>query len=84
MFDFNQDGYICSFDLYTFLKTYERDNECFLKAYAKDLIVLESEIAKRRKRLGLENAEVTFKLKDIDDEMIKLGGRLEVKTLQDY
>ncbi len=70
VFDFNQDGYVCSFDLYTFLKTYEHDNELFLKAYSKDLIVLETELAKRRKRLGLDNADITFKLKDIDDQLI--------------
>lgn len=50
VFDFNQDGYVCSYDLYTFLKTYEHDNDLFLKAYSKDLIVLESELTKRRRR----------------------------------
>lgn len=84
IFDFNNDNYVCSFDLYTFLKTYEFDNELFVRAFAQDLILLESVLAKRRKHLGLENAEVTFKLKDFDDELMKLGGRLEVQTLQNY
>jgi hypothetical protein len=34
--------------------------------------------------MGLKNSEVNFKLKDIDDKLRVLGGRLEVKTLEEF
>ncbi len=42
IYDFNQDHYICSLDMYTFLKNYEHDDDCFFRAFAVDLTKIES------------------------------------------
>ena len=41
LYDYDQDHTICQLDLYTFLKIYEHDEECFLKAYANDIAKIE-------------------------------------------
>lgn len=78
IYDFDSDHCVCSLDLYTFLKNYEHDDDCFFKAYSKDINRMEHELDRRRIKQGLNNSEVTFKLKDIDEKLAKLGGRLEV------
>ena len=45
---------------------------------------MEHELNLRRQKQGLNNSEVTFRLRDIDEKLAKLGGRLEVKTLEDF
>lgn len=84
IYDFDSDHQICSLDLYTFLKTYEHDEECFFKAFSNDINKIESELDHRRSKQGLNDPDVTFKLRDIDDKLVKLGGRLEVKTLNEF
>ena len=71
-------------DLYTFLKIYEHDEECFLKAYAGDIAKIEQQIDLKRTKVGFDNADVKFKLKDIDNKMKELGGRLDVELLKDF
>jgi len=45
--------------------------------------VLESAIAKMRGGRSLSKVEEEFKLKEIDKRMMKLGGRLNLKTILD-
>lgn len=44
IYDFDGSHSICSLDMYTFLKIYEFDEDCFLKAFSSDLTKLESVI----------------------------------------
>ena len=48
IYDFDSDHQICSLDLYTFLKNYEHDEECFFKAFSNDINKIESELDHRR------------------------------------
>lgn len=39
IYDFDEDGYICELDLYSFIKTYEEDNpDFFMKVYLNDIL----------------------------------------------
>lgn len=84
VYDYDQDHSVCQLDLYTFLKNYEHDEECFLKAYAPDISKIEEHIDKKRSLIGFDNSDVKFKLKDIDNKLKELGGRLEVDLLKDF
>lgn len=70
--------------MYTFLKNYEHDDDCFIKAYAPDLALIESTINAKKAKMGLTDGEVKYKLLDIDNKLKELGGRLEVKLLEDF
>jgi hypothetical protein len=83
IYDYDQNRLICELDLYTFLKTYEHDDDLFIKAYSNDLAKLESAIAAMRGGRPLSKVEEAFKLKEIDKRMQKLGGRLHLKVLLD-
>jgi hypothetical protein len=67
--------------LYTFLKNYEHDDDCFIKSYATDLTKIEQTINEKKKRLGLNDAEIKWKLRDIDLKLREIGGKLEVPLL---
>lgn len=84
IYDYDQDHFICNLDMYTFLKNYEHDEDCFFKAYSGDIAVIENEIHEKRKKMGLDDAEVKFKLRDIDNKLRELGGRLEVALLDNF
>ena len=83
IYDFDQNKFICELDLYTLLKTYEHDDDLFIKAYSSDISTLESAIAKKRGGRPQSKVEEAFKLKEIDKRMQKLGGRLQLKVLLD-
>lgn len=83
IYDFDQNKSICELDLYTLLKTYEHDDELFIKAYSSDMAALESAIRKKRAGRPLSQIEEAFKLKEIDKRMQKLGGRLHLKVILD-
>ena len=70
--------------MYTFLKNYEHDDDCFFKAFAMDLTKIENVINQRRIKMGLTNGEIIFKLRDIDEKLKELGGRLEIQTLEEF
>ena len=39
IYDFDNDGYVCELDLYTFIKVFEEDNsEFFMNVYMDDII----------------------------------------------
>jgi hypothetical protein len=82
VYDYDSDHSICNLDLYTFLKNYEHDEECFLKAYAPDIAKIEEAIKEKKIRVGFD--DVKFKLKDIDNKLKELGGRLEVDLLEGF
>jgi hypothetical protein len=84
IYDYDQDHYITSLDMYAFLKNYEHDEDCFLKAFAGDLALIEKAIEEKKVKLGLSNGEVKFKLREIDNKLKQIGGRLEVKLLEDF
>ena len=37
IYDFDQDHYVSDVDLFTLLKNNEKDDECFLQAFADDI-----------------------------------------------
>jgi hypothetical protein len=84
IYDFDSDHMICNLDLYTFLKNYEHDDDCLIKAYSCDLAVLSKHLQIKRNKLGLKDCEIKFKLKEIDDKMREIGGELDVKMLEDF
>lgn len=83
IYDFDQNRFICEFDLYTLFKTYEHEDDLFIRAYSPDMALLESAIAQMRGGKTLSYVEEEYKLKEIDKRMQKLGGRLQTKALLD-
>lgn len=67
--------------MYTFLKNYEHDNECFINAYSGDIAKIQGEIKRKKENLGLADSDVKFKLKEIDLKLRELGGKLDVPLL---
>jgi len=84
IYDYDGDLSICNLDLYTFLKNYEHDNDVFLKAYAGDISKIENAIEKKKAKLGLINADVKYRLREIDIKLRELGGKLEVPLLENF
>ena len=69
IYDFDQNRLICELDLYTLFKTYEHEDDLFLKAYSTDVAILQSAIAAMRGGRPLSKVEEAFKLKEIDKRM---------------
>lgn len=63
------------------LKTFEKDDDLFVKALSDDLAILETAIADTRGGRPLSKVEEAFKLKEIDRRMQKLGGRLQINNV---
>ena len=66
VYDYDQDHSICNLDLYTFLKVYEHDEQSFLHAFSQDLTTLQKAITEKRLRIGYDNADLKFKLLEVD------------------
>ena len=55
-----------------------------MKAYASDIAVIEQAIHEKRKKMGLDDSDAKFKLREIDLKLKEFGGRLEVPLLEDF
>jgi hypothetical protein len=50
--DFNEDGYVCMLDLFALMKTYENEDDVYIRAYCHDTCRIVAALSKKARIRG--------------------------------